>query len=634
MSVIFGVQNLDGRAAEERQLAELSAATESYAPDGTQVKTCGAIGMSFQLWSTHERTSLESQPLIDGHGNMIAFDGRLDNYSELCRLLELPAETPDSQIISTAFLRWGENCFQRFVGDWAISLWSHRDRSLFLARDHAGTRTLYFETCDGRVRWSTYLETFLVGKASLSLSEGYIARYLSSLPLYDLTPFEGIRSVPPAHYVVLRGRTVTMKAHWNWTPGEEIRHPQDVDYEQHFLTLFKTSVERRTGAGRPILAQLSGGMDSTSIVCMSDHIRRNYARSTDLIDTVSFFDDSEPNWNERRYFSIVEEQRGKAGIHLPVRAGMMDLETELPAHRPSPFPGTDSTTLEREREFQSILDASGYRAILSGVGGDEVLGGVPNPLPELSDYLVTVRLGKLLKQSVSWALATQRPVAHILADVCRFSLNSLRPNPSISERSLPPWINNYAREICSAADSGEALRQSASHPMRPSALYKGAAWWAILETLPHTRPSTLTRLEFRYPYLDRDLVDFLTRIPREQLLRPGRRRSLMRSALRDIVPTEILERRRKAFIIHGPLAALRENRSVIEKLIRSSVLEASGFVTSAELLSALGVTTQRNDPRWCSGLQRFIAMELWFRASKNFATPATNTTISPVPVGA
>ena len=171
MSVIFGVLNPDGQATDEHQLAELAAATESYAPDGTFLKTCGTISMGFQLWSTHERSILESQPLIDGHGNMIAFDGRLDNHRDLCRLLELSAgETSDSKIISTAFLRWRENCFQRFVGDWAISLWSHRDRSLFLARDHAGTRTLYLETRDGRTRWSTYLETFLVGKASRSCS--------------------------------------------------------------------------------------------------------------------------------------------------------------------------------------------------------------------------------------------------------------------------------------------------------------------------------------------------------------------------------------------------------------------------------------------------------------------------------
>ena len=635
MSVIFGIRNPDGQPADERQLHDFALATQPFAPDGTFVKVCGAIGMGSQLYRTHERSNLESQPLTDRHGNMVAFDGRLDNHAELCRLLELyDSETPDSVIVLTAFLRWGENCFRRFVGDWAISLWSRQDRSLFFARDHAGTRTLYFETREGRIRWSTYLEAFFLGREAVPLNEAYIGRYLCSQALYDLTPLKGVRSVPPAHYVVVRAETITSKAHWDWSPREEIRHARDADYEEHFRMLFKTSVERRTGPGRPILAQLSGGMDSTSIVCMSDHIQSNCGQTTDLIDTLSYFDDLEPNWDEKKYFSIVEQSRGKSGIHLPIRVGGLDLRAEFSTIRPHLFPGTDNMTLQREREFQSIIDARGYRVILSGLGGDELLGGVPNPLPELSDYLVTLRLEKLFKQSLAWALATQRPLLHLVAESALFSLNSLRSNPSIPEHSLPPWISFSTCGVCRAADSGVVLRRTRSKLLIPSALHKGATWWAILATLPHLRPNTFARLEYRYPYLDRDLVDFLTRIPREQLLRPGRRRSLMRRALRDIVPVQILERRRKAFIIHGPLTVIRENRTLIEKLFRSSALGSSGFITDAGVLVALEETIKRNDPKWCSGIQRLVAMELWFRAWKRLENPVTDTIIPPFSVGA
>jgi asparagine synthase (glutamine-hydrolysing) len=86
-----------------------------------------------------ERGVFEKKPGSD-------IDGRLDNYRELAQLLELEAHNlSDSQILLAAFDRWGEQCFSRFVGDWALALWSLKDESLYLARDHAGTRSLYFQ---------------------------------------------------------------------------------------------------------------------------------------------------------------------------------------------------------------------------------------------------------------------------------------------------------------------------------------------------------------------------------------------------------------------------------------------------------------------------------------------------------
>ena len=93
-------------------------------------------------------------------------------------------------------------------------------------------------------------------------------------------------------------------------------YSSDGDYESHFLALFEQSLERRTGPGAPILAQLSGGMDSTAIVCLSDRLRRSTDPHCKILDTISFFDDSEASLNETPYFSLVEDRRGKVGIHL------------------------------------------------------------------------------------------------------------------------------------------------------------------------------------------------------------------------------------------------------------------------------------------------------------------------------
>src|SRR5258708_5673779 len=275
--------------------------------------------MGFQPLYTHERSKLERHPAIAARGDILSFDGRLDNHEELRKVLELPSEvTPDSEIVLAAFERWGEDCFSRFVGDWALALWPDAGRFLYLARDHAGARTLYYEITQGRARWSTHLETFIVDSRGRGIDEAYAASYLSSLSTDELTPYVGVRAVPPAQYIRIDAQTVSHRQHWTcWRARDEIRYRSDDDYADHFLSLFKEAVKRRSGPGAPAAAQLSGGMDSSSIVCMSDALRREAgASSKELIDTISYYDDSEPDWDERPLFTAVERLRGKRGVHL------------------------------------------------------------------------------------------------------------------------------------------------------------------------------------------------------------------------------------------------------------------------------------------------------------------------------
>ena len=236
MSILFGLLHSDGQPIDEERLAALGHATRCYATAETQVQLSGGIGMGFQPQHTHERSQLESGPVISLHGHMIAFDGRLDNYAELSRLLDLrDMDASDSTIVLESFLHWGKGCFSKLNGDWALALWSPTDRTLYLARDHAGTRSLYYLNRDSECLWSTYLDTFFGTGDSHPLTEDYVARYIGCRPIEDLTPYRNIRSVPPAHYVVIRNRHVSIEPHWNWMIETSLRYSSDTDYESHGL---------------------------------------------------------------------------------------------------------------------------------------------------------------------------------------------------------------------------------------------------------------------------------------------------------------------------------------------------------------------------------------------------------------
>jgi asparagine synthase (glutamine-hydrolysing) len=614
MSILFGIRKAEPEMIGERQLLDLAGSTIRYAPDGTFVQASGRIGMGFQPYATHQRSRLESQPAVDARGNMLTLDGRIDNHKELAMLLGgQKCDVADTILILAAFEQWGEGCFSRLIGDWALALWSRADRSLYLARDHAGTRTLFFERTEERLLWSTHLETFFAEGRSHAIDETFAARYLACEPIRDLTPYRGITAIPPAQYLVFTEDKTLRKRHWEPTVTDKIEYATDAEYEEHFLTLFRQSVERRTGPGSPILAQLSGGMDSTSIVCVSDNLRKAHsATPKELIDTVSYYDDTDPDWDEKPYFSCVERGRRKTGLHLPFP---LLNETLQPAPVAYFWPSADRSTFENEVRLERVSRSRGYRVILSGIGGDELLGGVPTPLPELADLLASGQLGIFAKRTLAWCLVDRTPFLHMTGSAIEFLLQQysiLSPT-----KATPPlWATLKLRRLLSPMHRGIEERHP-SFSVAPSGISNGRAWWETIETLPHLIPGFLSRYEYRYPYLDRDLVEFLLRVPRERLLQPGRRRSMMRRALRDIVPVEVLERRRKAFRSRSVLGPLRNNISRLAALLECSRAAEIGLVEPKNLIEITGRAVQESNQQWIRYITRLILFELWHRSTES-----------------
>jgi asparagine synthase (glutamine-hydrolysing) len=609
MSIIFGIREAAGHLVGENDLREVSRSTDHLAPDGKFLLTEGNVGMGFQPFYTHERSRLEAQPLADKRGNALLWDGRLDNFCELAKMLDLPGKTiPDSEIVLAAWRYWGESCFSMFIGEWALVLWSHLDRSLYLARDHAGTRKLYYELRGENVLWSSTLETLVSPSKRCALSEEFVARYLCAVPIGTYTPYRAIRAVPPGHFVRVRGRSADVHRHWDALRASPLAYKTDAEYEEDFFGLFRQSVERRAGKGASVLAELSGGMDSSAIVCMSDELRRKSGKApSELIDTISYFDSSEPNWDERPFVSIVESRRGKTGFHVDLTAAgpMMEIDLQKKAS-PSIWP-EDGHVISAEPAAEQ-----GFRAVLSGLGGDELLGGIPTPLPELGDLLHGHRYNQLLSRSLAWCLSDRRALILRLYDVVAYRYSVYR-REIVSRSAIPPWVT----ERCQTAlglSAEENLECSLGREMPPSAVSFMRAWWILLETLPRHKSGDRQRTEYRFPFLDRDLVEFLARVPREQLVRPGRRRSLMRRALRRIMPAEIIERRRKAFVIRRPILAIREHHSEIRRLFERSAAAELGYINRVRILRALDEFQKSSSIRSHRCLARAINLETWLQS--------------------
>jgi asparagine synthase (glutamine-hydrolysing) len=614
MSVQFGRWNFGGRpAVAPGYIEKVQTALSPYGPDGTSSYSKAGVNILYGAFHTTKESQREAQPHISQSGAVITWDGRLDNRAELIHQFRdtLASEAPDILIVAVAYERWGTNCFAKLIGDWAVSIWQAGERSLILAKDPIGIRHLYYSLEDDHVTWSTILDPLvLFAGRSFSLEEEYIAGWLSFFPAVHLTPYVGIQSVPPSCFVRVEKRRQTVTKYWDFEPTRRIRYHTDAEYEEHFRVVFTESVRRRLRSDSPTLAELSGGMDSSSIVCVADRAISSGLVGTPRLDTVSYYDDSEPSWNERPFFSKVEAWRGRAGRHIDV-SSQEAFQFELEDRGFIPTPACGSRPTEASKQFTIHVMSQGYRVLLCGTAGDEVTGGVPTPIPELANLLASGRLRMLTDRLKAWSLNKRKPWIHLLFETVRcFLPPGVFATPA--HKAPAPWLSPNFIKRYQASFAGYETRLKLFGPL-PSSQENLNTIDALRRQLACAEPISQPAYEKYYPYLDRDLLEFLFAVPREQLVRPGQRRSLTRRALVGIVPNEILNRKRKAFVARRPIIALFAARPGLIETAQNMISSSFGFIRTDLFLKALQNTHDVHEIP-VGLLLRTAALESWLKA--------------------
>jgi asparagine synthase (glutamine-hydrolysing) len=627
MSAQFGRWNFDDMPPAPDYLEKMRKVLAPYGPDGSSSYSKGGVEILYYAFHTTKECRQETQPYALKSGAVITWDGWLDNRGEFIGLLRdcLSPDSADAAIVAAAYERWGTDCFARLVGDWALSIWNPNARSLILAKDPIGTRHLYYSADADRLTWSTVLDPLVLFAGKTFALEGeYIAGWLGMFPATHLTPYVGIHSVPPSCFVRLEQGRKTLTKYWDFDPTKKIRYRSDTEYEEHFRTVFAESVRRRLRSDAPVLAELSGGMDSSSIVCMADRLLTHGTAETPRLDTVSYYDDSEPNWNERPYFLKVEEQRGRAGRHINL--GQSNIKFALESNCFAATPSSCSRPSEVSREFATLVTAQRNRVVLSGVGGDEVTGGLPTPIPELADLMARGRLQAFAHQLKIWALNKRKPWFHLLSESARgFFPRSLAGVPKYKRPAS--WLDSSFAKRHQAALTGYESRMRVFGPL-PSFQDNQSTLDALRRQLGCAPFSTDPVYEKRYPYLDRDLLAFLFAVPREQLVRPGQRRSLMRRALGGIVPKEILNRKRKAFVARSPLTIISSELFSLMEMSEHMTSSVLGIVDAQRVRQALQTASSGIEVPIVT-LMRTLNVETWLTMATNWGVlrrqPATKS---------
>ncbi|MGH9162637.1 MAG: asparagine synthase-related protein [Vicinamibacteraceae bacterium] len=319
MSAFAGVFYFDRRPMDPKIREALDAYLHSFGPDGAGAWTEDGLVLVHRALHVTPEDGQELQPIVSSSGCVLTWDGRLDNRDDLLlqfhhELRECPA---DAVLALKALERWGIEGVSRLVGDWSLAFWQAPERRLWLASDYLGTRPLYYRAAADHLAWSSSLgELVLREGVREDLDDVFILGYLANFVPAGYTPYRPVRSVVPAHAVGFGSDGACTNRRFYDYRINTIRLRSDADYEELLREVFAKAVAARLRSTQPVWLDLSGGLDSSSVVCMADWLLKRGHVDPIGLRSFSFFSGGSPEDDDRRFITAVEQQCGCRGEHV------------------------------------------------------------------------------------------------------------------------------------------------------------------------------------------------------------------------------------------------------------------------------------------------------------------------------
>ncbi len=623
MSAIGGIYSFADGIVDEGLLVALRQGLASLGPDGGGQFKSGPVGIVYSAFHTTKESRQEIQPLTSANGHSLCWDGRLDNREDLISILrdELRGDFTDAGIVMAAYLKWGIDFLPKLIADFALSLWDPSLRSLILARDVIGSRDLYYHVNHRGAIWSTDLKQLLrLSRVKPEVDENYIAGYFTLLPQSSESPFKNINLVPPAHAVIIKDRDVQARRFWGLDPDYEIRYRSDAEYEEHFRHLFTEAVRCSLRSDRPVWSDLSGGLDSSSIVCMADQLIKAGDSEAPQLQTISCIRDESVSSNELKFVRYVEERIGKQGYHLR--------ESEFPvlsaeATEVSSIPNVLDIFASHHKQINNVMAANDARVRLCGSGGDQIFNSVPSPSGGLADCLVRGKFVQLHTDLCTWSRDRNKPYLKLLWE------DAVEPFLSPKLQLLFKRVLN--KRFSYLYDPGFVKRTHIKERMLsptdpfgfrlPSSRKQSVNFLTAVRSISAGYARALLQgIELRFPILHRPLVEFMQAIPRDQRMRPGEKRSLQRRALKDLLPPEVLNRKGKGNPSEAVFRSLTREYARLYPMLSDSYVARYGYVNQQALTRAL--ERSRYGDKRISEIFRIISLEFWLRSLDQYGPTA------------
>lgn len=586
MCGIHGIYRFDGQAVTPGLLSAMGKVTQHRGPDDEGMHIDGPCGIAMRRLSIID-VSGGHQPLSNADGTLwLVCNGEIYNYRELRTELQAlghPFKTgSDSEVLLHGYAAWGDEVVHRLNGMFDFALWDARRRRLLVGRDRIGVKPLYVAQDGQRLAFATEAKALLaLPGARAELDRSVLPEYLQLG--YVAAPrsiFKGIRKLPPATLLAIEDGQVREWRYWQLSPRIE-RCVSEREWVERIRTQLDASVHMQMVSDVPIGAFLSGGVDSSAVVGFmakhSPHPTKTYA--------IGFEGGVAENlYNELPYARRVAQLFGTEHHEIVVKPDVVGLLPKLLWHMDEPISDTAFITTYLVSQFAR----QDVKVILSGVGGDELFGGYRRYLG--GHYARSYgRLPGWLRASAGF-IARQLP-----ADRHAGWLNHLRlAKGFIASAEMVPderyrsylqildraTVSTLLRDPMPTGDDAlaQAMRAAGNEDELNRMLAIDAETQLPDDLLLLTdKMSMAVSLECRVPLLDQDLLALAAAIPAELKVRNGRLKHLMKDALADLLPADILDRKKRGF--GTPMGAWlkRELAPVLRELLSREVVERRGL---------------------------------------------------------
>ena len=554
MSAIVGIMQLQGSKEHlRRDLQYGLAALTNYGPEGKQYWVEGCMALGHQNMVITPEDNLECLPTYDRTTHLaITADVRLDNREDLGTAFDIsPSElthTPDSTLILLAYQKWGKACPLHLLGDFAFAIWNNAEHTLFCARDHIGTKPFYYSLTSERFVFASDINGVLaIPSVSQKLNEPYIAAHIQTLHFMhkELTFFENIHKLPPAHSLTLWDDNHHLERYWAPEQLSDNNLSSETEYIEAFLDIYQRAVAARLRTVHPVGMHVSGGLDSSSIVVLASRILRQQGKPLYSFSWAPPPEDESSTNDEHVPIKAICEQEG---LSFEYQDLSVDHCISLLGRNVTREPTIDTLLSEERVQEQAVKHQ--IRVMLSGWGGDELI-----TFNGLGYYMQLFRQ----RQWPALAREIRAPGGNVLRrllrnvvvplapDWCQTAMDQffpgllLFPSPNKMESYIhPAFASRMRQQVKSLAPkplSIVGVRQTQLQLFNLGHLTQRIEHWAA--------NAARYQMVYHYPLLDRRIIEFALRLP-SRFFRKGKwDRWFARQAMSNFLPASVAWNRDK-----------------------------------------------------------------------------------------
>jgi asparagine synthase (glutamine-hydrolysing) len=629
MKLQFGQLYTDGRPQSAASLATLLGPYGNDPAETSGELVIGPLAMAFRGDRITEEEEQEIQPLRIGP-YLITFDGRLDNREELIsRLGRTHRGAPDPALIAHAYDRFGTPNLRELIGEFALTIACPKTQSVLFARSTCGARTLYYTLGKDTLTWcSDFAHLVRVAVVDRTVNNDFAIRYLVATPCATQTALAEVHAVAPNCVLTFKdGHFQTRGTLWDPTGIQVLCYRSDADYEEHCRVLLAEAVRVRLRSKFPVFSELSGGFDSSTVVLMADEVRKHIAPHLTPLQTLSCVCESSLTADESGFIRAVEAHRGIPGMRVTEQDQGNTLGLDDPQFTGVPNPL--HCVAGRYPKFISLMKAHQARVLLTGQGGDFLFWSAPAGAAVAADELHHRRLRGVHRECSTWSRAAGIPYYRLLAGQVLPLVAGGRwlRRSELARHSAPSWLSrpqeqSLTFEILDVPEKTTGLL--------PSLLARLVTFERMFSTHGGGYFAEYPELYVTHPYTHRPLVEFCLAVPISQHLRDGQTRSLMRRALRDVLPPKILRRNSKGLLDEAIVRALKREWNRVGDFHRWQICER-GYVQP----KAFGAELSRARLGFCDRggcLSRIFSLERWLRSLNQLCNTAPAGRNAPAPI--